>query len=333
MAKFATAPVLVALACLLCLPIGSNSQQAAKMHRIGMLTVQLPSTFRSSPQAKAFFEGLNQLGYVEGKSVVVEIRSIEGKVERLADVAAELVSLNPDVMWVGVCGAPLNALRQATRTIPIVVATCTDDMVAAGIIVSLAHPGGNVTGQQKLTPELSVKRLELLKQVAPGVVRLAVLWDPGYSDFSADWKALRGAAQALGVTLLPFEARGPDQWEAAFAAIAAQRAEGLITMQDANIYIHPQRLADLAVRSGLPAVFPYDVNSNAGGLMSYGVNIVDMCRHSTTFIDRILKGARAGDLPVEQPTRVELQINMKTAKAIGLTIPQSLRLRADRVIE
>jgi putative tryptophan/tyrosine transport system substrate-binding protein len=333
MTKFAKALVPATLACLLCWPIGSNSQPAAKMHRIGMLVVQLPSTFRFSPQAKAFFEGLDQLGYVDGKSVVVEIRSTEGKVERLADVAAELVSLSPDVIWVAICGAPLNAVRQATRTIPIVVATCTDDMVASGIVASLAHPGGNVTGQQKLTPELSAKRLELLKQVAPGAARLAVLWDPGYSDFAADWRALRGAAQSLGVTLLPFEARGPDQWEAAFAAMAAQRAEGLITMQDVNTYVHPQRLADLAVRSGLPAVFPYHVNSNAGGLMSYGVNIPDMFRHSATFIDKILKGVKAGDLPVEQATRIEFLINLKTARALGLAIPQSLLLRADQVIE
>jgi putative ABC transport system substrate-binding protein len=190
-----------------------------------------------------------------------------------------------------------------------------------------------VTGQQKLTPELSVKRLELLKRVAPGAARVAVLWDPGYSDFAADWKALRSAAQALEVTLLSFEARGPDQWESAFAAIAAQRAEGLITMQDANTYIHPQRLADLAARSGVPAIFPYDVNSNAGGLMSYGVNVVDMCRHSATFIDKILKGAKAGDLPVEQPRRMEFLINLKTARALGLAIPQSLLRQADQVIE
>jgi putative ABC transport system substrate-binding protein len=206
-------------------------------------------------------------------------------------------------------------------------------MVAAGVVASLARPGGNITGQQKLTPELSVKRLDLLKQLAPGAARIAVLWDPGYSDFAADWKALREAALVLGVTLLSFEARGPDQWEAAFAAIAGQHAEGLMTMQDANTYSHAQRLADLAARSGLPAVFPYDVISRAGGLMSYGVNLPEMFRHSATFIDRILKGAKPSDLPVEQPTRFEFLINLKTAKALGLTIPQSLRLRADEVIE
>ena len=206
-------------------------------------------------------------------------------------------------------------------------------MVAAGIVASLARPGGNVTGQQKLTPELSMKRLELLKQTAPSAARIAVLWDPGYSDFAADWKALREAARVLGVTLLPIEARGPEQWEVAFAAIAGQRADGLMTMQDANTYIHAQRLAELAARSRIPAVFPYHVNSNAGGLMSYGVNVPDMFRHSATFIDRILKGAKPGDLPVEQPTRFEMIVNLKTAKALGITIPQTVLLRADEVIQ
>jgi putative ABC transport system substrate-binding protein len=318
-----------ALAFVLSIPIGSEAQPAAKVHRIGMFS----STMRPPPQVQPYLDGLKQLGYVEGQNLAVEVLNHEGKLERIADVAAELVALKPDVIWVPVCGAPLDALRRATRTIPIVVATCTDDMVASGIVASLAHPGGNVTGQQKLTPELSVKRLELLKQVLPGATHVAVLWDPGYSDFAADWKALRGAAQALGVSLLPFEARGPDQWEAAFAAIAGQRADGLITMQDLNTYIHPQRVADLAARSRIPAVFPYHVNSNAGGLMSYGVNIPDMLRHSASFIDKILKGAKAGDLPVEQPTRFEFLINLKTAKALGLTIPQSLRVRADKVIE
>ena len=320
------------LVCMLAMPIATGAQPAAKVHRLGMLDLGPLSTLRTLPQGQALFDGLNQLGYVEGKNLVIEHRSSEGKLERHADLAVELVALKPDVIWVPICGAPLDAARRATRTIPIVVATCTDDMVAAGIVASLARPGGNVTGQQKLTPELSMKRLELLKQVAPRAVRVAVLWDPGYSDFAADWKALREAAQVMGVTLLPIEARGPDQWEAAFAAIAGQRAEGLMTMQDANTYIHAQRLADLVARSRLPAVFPYHVNSNAGGLMSYGVNVPDMFRHSATYIDRILKGAKPGDLPVEQPTRFEMIVNLKTANALGITIPQSMLLRADEVI-
>ena len=319
----------VLLGCVLSMPIAVDAQPAAKVYRLGVLNID---SF-SGPAGRAFFERLNQIGFVEGKNLVVERRFPHSPGERWEDLADELVALKPDVILVTICGAPLNAVRRATRSIPIVVGTCTDDMVAAGIVSSLVRPGGNITGQQKLTPELSVKRLELLKQVAPGAARIAVLWDPGYSDFAADWKSLREAAQVLGVTLLPFEARGPDQWEAAFAAIADQRAEAFMTMQDANVFAHAQRLADLAARSRLPAIFPYDVNSKAGGLMSYGVDVPEMFRHSTTFIDKILKGAKPSDLPIEQPTRFQFVINLKTAKTLGVTISQSLRLRADEVIE
>ncbi|MFZ2652243.1 MAG: ABC transporter substrate-binding protein [Burkholderiaceae bacterium] len=318
---------------MLALPMAAPAQPAAKVHRIGMLSLVSSSTFRNLPNVNAFFDGLNHLGYVEGKNLVVEVRFSDGKLERLADLAVELVALKPDVIWVPVCGAPLDAAKRATRTIPIVVATCTSDMVAAGVVASLARPGGNVTGQQGLAPELSAKRLELLKQMIPAAARVAVLWDPGYSDFAADWLALRSAAQVLSVTLLPIEARGPAEFDAAFAAMARQGAQALIPLQDANTYLHAQRLVDLAAHSRIPAIYPYRENSNAGGLMSYGIDVVALWRHSATFIDRILKGAKAGDLPVEQPTRFEMIINLKTAKALGVTIPQALRLRADQVIE
>jgi len=319
----------VLIAFMLSTPIAADAQPPVKVYRLGVLNID---SF-AGPAGQAFFERLNQIGYIEGKNLVVERRFPHSPGERWDDLAAELVALKPDVILVTICGAPLEAAMRATRTIPIVVGTCTDDMVAAGIVSSLTRPGGNITGQQKLTPELSVKRLELLKEVAPGAARIAVLWDPGYSDFAADWKSLRDAAQVLGVTLLPIEARGPDEWEAAFAAIADQRAEAFMTMQDANVFAHAQRLADLAARSRLPAVFPYDRNSKTGGLMSYGVDLPEMFRHATTFIDKILKGARPGDLPVEQPTRFQFVINLKTAKALRVSIPQSLRLRADEVIE
>ena len=310
-------------------PIAADTQPAAKVHRLGVLNID---SF-SGPAGRAFFDRLNQLGYVEGRTLLVERRFPQKKGDRWEDLAGELVALKPDVILVTVCGAPLEAVRRATRTIPVVVGTCTDDMVAAGIVASLARPGGNITGQQKLTPELSVKRLELLRQMSPGAKRIAVLWDPGYSDFAADWKALRDTAQVLGVSLLPIEARGPDEWESAFAAIAGQRVDGLMTMQDANTYAHAERLADLSVRSRLPSVFPYDRISKAGGLMSYGVDLPEMFRHAATFIDRILKGATPADLPVEQPTHFEFLINLKTAQAIGLVVPQSMRLRADGLIE
>lgn len=318
---------------ILLMPLLSSAEPPAKVHRIGILLIAQTTTFRALPSMKALFEGLAELGYVEGKNFVMEVRSAENQPDRLPDLAAELVSSKPDVIVSPVCDARMDMLRRATRTIPIVVAACNDDMVAAGIVASLAHPGGNVTGLQKLTPELSAKRLELLKQVVPGASRVAVLWDPGYSGFAADWRALRIAAATLGVTLLPVEAHVPAEFETAFAAMAAQRAEALMTMSDTLTYIHAQRIAELAAKSRLPAMYPFDEIPHVGGLMSYGPNIPDMFRRAATFIDKILKGAKPADLPVEQPTRFELVVNLKTAKTLGLTIPQSILVRADRVIE
>ncbi len=298
-----------------------------------LATSALNATWRTLPFYQALLEGLRQLGYVEGQNLVIEFRSPEGKLDRLPEVAGELVWLKPDVILVGTCGAPIEAARRATDTIPIVVAACTGDMVAAGIVTSLAHPGGNITGQQKLNPELAAKRLELLKQAVPDASRVAVLWDPGYSDFAADWRALRAAAQALGVTLQSVEARAPAQLETAFATMNAERAQALVTFADSLTYMNAQRVADAAVGSRLPAMYAYQEITNAGGLMSYGPNIPDMFRHAATFVDKILRGAKPGDLPVEQPTHFEFVINLKTAKALGVTIPTSVLMRADKVIE
>jgi putative ABC transport system substrate-binding protein len=234
---------------------------------------------------------------------------------------------------VGICGAPLNALRRATTTIPIVVGTCTEDMVATGVVASLAHPGGNVTGQQKLAPELAVKRLQLLKQMLPRASRVAVLWNPGYADMTADWRALRGAAEALHVTLQAFEAQSPSEYEPAFAAMASQRVDALFTFTDGMGYVYAQRLADLAAQHRLPAVYPFRETAEAGGLVSYGPSIPGMFRSAAVYVDKILKGAKPADLPVEQPTKFELIINLKTAKALGITIPQAVLLRADEVIQ
>jgi putative ABC transport system substrate-binding protein len=323
----------IALSILL-LPLTASAEPPAKVHRLGMLSAAASSaTVRALPNYKALFEELGALGYVEGRNLIVEIRSAEGKLDRLPGVAADLVAAKPDVLLVGTCGAPLDALRRATSTIPIVVAACTNDMVAAGIVASLARPGGNVTGLQKLTPELSAKRLELLKQVLPGASRVAVMWDPGYSDFAADWRALRTAARTLNVTLLLVEARGPGEFEAAFVAMAAEGAEAFVTFSDAITYVHAQQLADVAARQRLPAVYSYAEISNAGGLMSYGPSIPELFRRAGTFVDKIFKGAKPSDLPVEQPTRFDLVVNLKTAKTLGITIPQFILIRADRVIE
>ena len=312
---------------------GALSPAAGEIYRLGILQPSQPAAmWRSAPQMRSFLEGLQQLGYVEGQNLVIDFRSAESEIERLPGLAAELVALKVDVLWVATCGAPLAAAMRATATIPIVVAACSDDMVAAGIVQSLARPGGNVTGIQKLTPELAAKRLELLKEVSPKASRVAILWDPAYSDFAADWARLRASARSLGVTLLPVEAKDPTEFESSFSTMIALRADALITFSDAVTYVHRQRLADLAFQHRLAMITPFQETTAAGGLISYGPSIPDTTHHSAVFIDRILKGTKAGDVPIEQPTKFDLVINLKTAKALGLTLPQSLLLRADEVI-
>jgi len=235
---------------LLAAPVFSLAQPPAKVHRIGFLaTSAISTTWRAQPNLRAFLEGLRELGYVEGQNLAIEFRTAEGKLERLPDLAADLVGSRPDAILIATCGAPLDAARRATNTIPIVVAACTGDMVAAGIVASLARPGGNVTGQQKLNPELAAKRLELLKAVLPKASRVAVLWDPNYSDFAADWGAMRVAAETLGVTLQSVEARAPTELETAFSTMTRERADAFITFADSMTYVHARKVADLAATS------------------------------------------------------------------------------------
>ena len=254
--------------------IVATAQPPAKVQRIAVLAVAAPSaTWRTFPAFQAFLEGLRELGHVEGENLAIVFRSAESDFSRLPYLTAELVALKPEVFLVGTCGAPLDAIKHVTSTIPIVVATCTDDMVASGIVASLAHPGGQVTGLQKLNPELSAKRLELLKEVVPQASRVAVVWDPGYSNFAADWRALRAAARILGVTLLPVEVRGAREYETAFATIAHEHAEALLAFSDAITNAHGQELAELAAKNRLPTMYPFRESANAGGLMSYGPSI------------------------------------------------------------
>jgi putative tryptophan/tyrosine transport system substrate-binding protein len=318
---------------ILAAPLAAEAEQAAKIAiaRIGYLGYN-PAAFPHLREA--FRQGLRDLDYVEGRNVVIEYRDAEGKPERLAALAAELVALKVDVIVVGGTAAAL-AAKQATRTIPIVFASAIDP-VTTGLVTSLARPGGNVTGLSIFAPELVGKNLEQLKQAVPGVSRVAALWQPGAVPERTEKDILKGAevaARALGVRLQFFEARGPADFDRAFSDMTKARAGALTVLPSSMLLVERRRLVDLAAKNRLPAVYPTREFVDAGGLMSYGPNLADMYRRAATYVDKILKGAEPGNLPVEQPTKFELVINAKTAKALGLTIPQSLLLRADEVIE
>jgi putative ABC transport system substrate-binding protein len=312
-------------------PLAAEAQQAAKIARIGFLALNLAA---SPHLQEAFRQGLRDLGYVEGRNVVIEYRGAEGKLERLPALAAELVALKVDVIVAG--GTPhALAAKQATRILPIVFATASDP-VTSGLVTSLARPGDNVTGLTNLAPELVGKCLEQLKQAVPGVSRVAVLWQPGVQGERTEKDMLKRAevaARALGVRLQFVEARGPDDFDRAFSEMTRARADALTVLQGPMFVNERRRLVDLAAKNRLPAVYPWRDGVDAGGLMSYGPNLADSFRRAATYVDKILKGAKPGDLPVEQPTKFELVINLKTAKALGLTIPQSLLGRADHVVE
>jgi putative tryptophan/tyrosine transport system substrate-binding protein len=317
---------------LLAAPLTAEAQQAAKVARIGLLTTNLST----GPHLRdAFRQGLRDLGYVEGRNVVIEYRDAEGKFERLPALAAELVALKVDVIFVGGGTRAALAAMQATKTIPIVFAGVPDP-VAIGLVTSLARPGGNVTGLSSFATELVGKCLEQLTQAVPGVSRVAVLWQPGAAPERADKDYLTSAdvaGRALGVRLQVVEARGPADFDRAFSDMTRARAGALTVLGSAMFSIERRRLVDLAAKHRLPAVYPWREFVDAGALMSYGANIADMHRRAATYVDKILKGAKPADLPVEQPTKFELVINLKTAKALGLTIPPSLLGRADEVIQ
>ena len=316
---------------LLAAPRASEAQQVAKVARIGYLTANLAASLHLR---EAFLQGLRDRGYVEGRNVVIEYRDAEGKYERFPALAAELVALKVDVIVVTSTPAAV-VVKQATRTIPIVF-TWAADPVESGLVTSLARPGGNITGLSFLAPDLIGKRLELLKQAVPGVSRVAALWHPGDYVESMEKDMLTEAdraARALGLRLQVVEARGPEDFDRAFSDMSRARADA-VTVQSTNIFfIERRRLVDLAAKHRLPAVYQTRESVDAGGLMSYGPNIADLHRRAATYVDKILKGAKPGDLPVEQPTKLELVINFKTAKALGLTIPPSVLGRADEIIQ
>ncbi len=297
---------------LLAAPLAAEAQQAGKVARIGYLGVGRTA----SPHLReAFFQGLRDLGYVEGRDVVIEYRFAEGKLERFPALAAELVALKVDVIVAA--GGTLGALaaKQATRTIPIVFAV-VGDPVTDGLVTSLARPGGNVTGSSLLAAELVGKCLELLKEAVPGVSRVAVLWQPGAAPERTGKELLKGAeaaARALGVLPQFVEARGPDDLDRAFSEMTRARADALTVLSSAMFINERRRLVDLAAKTRLPAVYAYREFVDAGGLMAYGADLADSFRRAATYADKILRGAKPADLPIQQPTKFELIINLKTA--------------------
>jgi len=313
----------------LCFP--AQAQQAKKVSRIGFLAVSGdPNT--PGPWVEAFRQGLRDLGYTEGKNIVVEYRYIEGKLNRIPSLVAELVQLKVDVLVVVALSAIL-AAKQATKTIPIVM-VATVDPVATGLIDSLAHPGGNVTGLTRLQRELSGKRLELLTEVIPGISRVGVLWEPEDPAAAIAFKEYDAAAHALKILPQPLEVRGPNpDFEGAFHIATREHANALITVNSVLLSRYPKQIAELAIKHRLVSMYELSRFVEAGGLMSYSANDAESYRRAAVYVDKILKGAKPADLPVEQPTKFEFVVNLKAAKQIGLTIPQPVLYRADRVIK
>jgi putative ABC transport system substrate-binding protein len=307
----------------------AEAQQANQLPRIGYLSVLSPSS--DAARFEAFRQGLRELGYVEGQSFAIEPRYAEGKLDRLPDLAGELVRLNVDVIVAGGSTA-IRATKNATKRIPIVMAHGSDP-VALGYVASLARPGRNITGLTHMAPELGGKRLELLKDIIAQLTRVAVLTDPGTGGHGPQMKELEVAAPALGLQLRPVEVRSPNELESAFSAMTAERAGAFLGLQQPTLDRLRERIVALAARNRLPAIYPNDEYVKSGGLMSYATDIVAMFRRSAFYVDRILKGGKPAELPVEQPTKFELVINLKTAKQIGLTIPPNVLARADRVIK
>jgi putative tryptophan/tyrosine transport system substrate-binding protein len=314
-------------AVLLAAPLAAEAQQPKKIPVIGYLIE------RSGPTAfdEAFRLGLRELGYFEGRNVVVEYRWAEGKAERLPALAAELVRLKVDVIVTS--GTPGGqAAKNATSTIPIVMAS-GGDFVADGLVASFSRPGGNITGVSVFARELSGKRLELLKEAIPGVTRVAAAFNTLNPGTRSLFKETEAAAAKLGLKALPLDIHFPDGVEAAFAEAVRLRAGAVVIISDGATIVHRAQLGSAALQHHLPTIFANKTYLEGGGLMSYGPNITEVWRRAATYVDRILKGAKTADMPIEQPTQFELVINLKTAKALGLTIPPSVLQRADQVIQ
>jgi len=316
-------------AMLLALSFPVGAQQAKKIPRVGFLVPGSPSSY--SARIEAFRQGLGELGYVEGQNIIIEYRYAEGKSDRFPVLASELVRLKVDVIVTGTTPA-IQAVKNMTSTIPIVMAEVADP-VAIGLVASLARPGGNITGFTTLSPDLDGKRLELLKETLPKVTRVAYIWDPANSGMRIRFKEVQSAAQVLAISLQSMEVRNPKELESTLEAAIRERP-GALMVPNPTVLAYGRQIVDFAAKNRLPLV--YDTREHAekaGGLMSYGPNFADLLRRAATYVDRILKGAKPADLPVEQPTKFELVINLKAAKQIGLTIPPNVLARADKVIK
>jgi len=306
-----------------------RAQAPAKVRRIGFLSPFSPSNAELWHQA--FRQGLHDLGWVEGKNISIEYRYAEARSDRLPELAADLVRLNVDIIVTSVSPDAV-AAKNATKAIPIVMAA-PGDPVALGLVESLARPGGNITGLSQISPELVGKRLELLKGLVPKLSRVAVLWNPPSKISAISWKEIQLPARELGLQLHSMEVRSASDFDKAFEDATRARAGALAVMPDPLFGGNLKRIADLAAKNRLPSIYHISEFADSGGLVTYGPDRSDMFRRAATYVDKILKGAKPGDLPIEQPTKFELVVNMKTAKALGIEIPQSVLVRADRVIE
>ena len=321
------ASTLFILATLILAPVYlAYAQKQATIPRMGVLLLGAPP----NANLDAFIQGLRELGYIEGKNILIEYRFAEGKADRLPELAMELVRLK--VAAIFTAGTPaIFALKQATKTIPIVFFSASDP-VGTGVVASLAHPGANITGISVLASDLWPKRLELLKEIFPKLSRVAMLWNKGNAGMALEAKATQEVAGPLGVTLQDRGVKDPNELDTVFALMIKDRPDGFLALMDPVLNSYQKRILDFLAQNRLPAIFENKAWVEAGGLISYGANYADVHRRAATLMDKILKGAKPADLPVEQPTRFELFINLKTAKEIGVTIPQSVLYRADRVI-
>jgi ABC-type uncharacterized transport system substrate-binding protein len=313
----------------LALPV--EAQQTKKLPRMGLLWPEKPEDVTRHAMTEAFLRGLRDLGYEQGKNIAIEHRYAEGRIDLFAELAAELVGSKLDLIVTGGTEAT-RAAKNATKTIPIVMVGVGVDPVETGLIETLARPGGNITGFTNLSTGISGKRLELLKEAAARIARVAVLSNPADESNLLVAKEAQTAARSLGLTIRTWDVQGPDSFQNVFAALSKDRPDGLLLPGGPLINGNESRIAGFALKSRLPSMFTRKSAVDAGGLISYGVNFLDHYRRAATYVDKILKGAKPADLPVEQPTKFEFVINLKTAKQIGLTIPQKVLIRADRVI-